>query len=404
MNDASTGPKRPGFDPEAPLPGPPQPWVASSMPRPRGGPPFAMSEMIAAEPALAERLLRRLDEPAGPTARLATMLAGAARADTRIRVVGCGTSEHAAMATARILADALGRAGLPRGRVRSVQALEAWLDDVEGAALTIAISHEGGTWATNGALEAARDRGDRTALVTVGGDSPAAELADVVVTTGEQDQSWCHTVGYLSPVLAAVSTAGHLAGPRPDPSSVRALLSAAVGLEATAEAAAAALAGVERLIVVASGADGPAARELALKVEEGAHLPATARDLETLLHGHLAATDARTGLVLILADRARRTERLDRAQQVLAAAAVIGGPVAAIVATEVGSRLAGAATPAGRLTVPEAPDLTEPGAALLATAPALQLLTERLARARGTDPDTLRRTDERYREAAAQAE
>ena len=53
------------FDPEAPLPGAPDPWVSSSMPAWRDAPPYAMTEMIAAEPALGERLARRLrDDPA----------------------------------------------------------------------------------------------------------------------------------------------------------------------------------------------------------------------------------------------------------------------------------------------------------------------------------------------------
>ena len=47
----------------------------------------------------------------------------------------------------------------------------------------------------------------------------------------------------------------------------------------------------------------------------------------------------------------------------------------------------------------EAPDLPAPVAALLGTATPLQLLTERLARARGTDPDPIRRDDPRYRAA-----
>ena len=53
------------FDPEAPLPGAPDPWAGSEMPAGRDGPPYAMTEMIAAEPALAERLLRRLAEDPG---------------------------------------------------------------------------------------------------------------------------------------------------------------------------------------------------------------------------------------------------------------------------------------------------------------------------------------------------
>ena len=77
------------------------------------------------------------------------------------------------------------------------------------------------------------------------------------------------------------------------------------------------LQGVDRLIVVGTGADRPAARELVLKVEEGAHVPAAMRDLETLLHGHLAGMDSRTGVVLILTEsgcaRCARQSRRRRA-------------------------------------------------------------------------------------------
>ena len=45
------------------------------------------------------------------------------------------------------------------------------------------------------------------------------------------------------------------------------------------------------------------ARELALKIEEGARIAATALQLESLLHGHLAGCDAETtALVLFAAD------------------------------------------------------------------------------------------------------
>ena len=61
-------------------------------------------------------------------------------------------------------------------------------------------------------------------------------------------------------------------------------------------------------------------------------------------------------------------------------------------------------TPAGRLLVPEAPTLPAPVAALFGTATPLQLLTERLARARGTNPDPIRRDDPRYQAAADAAD
>src|SRR4029077_12030098 len=99
---------------------------------------------------------------------------------------------------------------------------------------------------------------------------------------------------------------------------------------AETEGLAQALAGVERLIVVGSGVDRPAARELVLKVEEGAHLPAAMRDLETVLHGHLGGMDAKTGRVLVLTDEARVADRGSRAAGVLRAAAAIGIKAGAI--------------------------------------------------------------------------
>ena len=60
-------------------------------------------------------------------------------------------------------------------------------------------------------------------------------------------------------------------------------------------------------------------------------------------------------------------------------------------------------TPAGRLLVQESPGLPAPVAALLGSATPLQLLTERIARARGTDPDPIRRDDPTYRRASEAA-
>ncbi len=281
------------FDPEATLPGAPDPWAGSTMPLLRDGPPFAMTEMIAAEPALAERLVRRLTaDPA--ILRLAALIHAAVADGQPILTTGCGTSEHAALMAAALLEDALGNT------VRSVQAFEL-MRRPPAYGVILAISHEGGTPATNEALRGARKAGADTALITVGDRSPGAALADVLVLTGEQDQSWCHTVGYLSPLVAAAVLAGALREQPIDPVVVRTLLQIA-DHAAGAEETAAALSPCTRLLVVGSGVDYPAARELALKVEEGARLPATAHHLETIRHGHLAAAHARPRLVKLDTD------------------------------------------------------------------------------------------------------
>ena len=189
-----------------------------------------------------------------------------------------------------------------------------------------------------------------------------------------------------------------------DPIAIRALLAAGLEQAAHAERIAAEFAGCREVIVVASGADLPAGGELALKVEEATWLPTTLRDTETFLHGHLPAMDGATGLVLILADRAGREARSARAQQALAAAARIGMRPAAILAADLDRAWPAFLAPAGRILVAEAPALPGPVAALIGTATPLQMLTERLARARGTNPDPIRRDQLAYREAASLAD
>ena len=385
------------FDPEGPLPGAPEPWADSPMPAHRDGPPFVMTEMMAAEPALAERLLTRLGDRSSSAASLAERLRRTADDGQPIRVVGCGTSEHGAMAAARILEHALGRVD-PSAKVEPVQALEAALAPQIGG-LVIGISHEGGTPATIEALATAAANGAATALVTVSDRSPGARAAELVVATEEADQSWCHTVGYLSPMLVALAVAGHLTGRHPAPADVRAALAAGLGQASTAEAIAAGLADATTILTVASGADRPAARELALKIEEATWLPTTMRDLETLLHGHLPASGRATGLVLLMAEDDRLRQRARRAAQALAAAEVLGLRTAAILSTQAATALGSAPLALGNL-VAHRPAVDGPGAALIATATPLQLLTERLARARGTNPDPIRRDDPRYLEAS----
>lgn len=392
----------PDFDPTAPLAGPPEPWVYASTPTRRDGPPYHLTDMIAAEPELARRIIARV-AGSGGGAELAAAIRTAVSAGSPIVVTGCGTSETAAVGIVEILREALRAAGAPDSVVLAEQAFELALDP-PARGLVIGVSHEGGTGATNAALRASRAAGARTAVLTVSGRSPAGQVAEIVVETGELDQSWCHTIGYVSPMLAAAAVGAELSARVLDGDAAAALLAAGARDEAGAEQIASRLASAAHLLVIASGADRAAGRELALKVEEASWLPSAFRDLETFLHGHLPATGPETGLVLILADRAGRTERLARAKQALDAAQVVGIRSAAILAADLDAELQAGLTPAGRLLVREDPSLPAPAAALFGTATPLQLLTERLARARGTNPDLIRRDDPVYLRAAEAAE
>ncbi|HEX6655111.1 MAG TPA: SIS domain-containing protein [Candidatus Limnocylindria bacterium] len=387
-----------GFDPAAPLPGLPPPEDLSRPPAAREGPPYAMTEMIAAEPALAERLLTALaDDPA--VHAVTDAIRQAVEAAHRVTFTGCGTSEHAAMAATAVVRETLRADGFADALIGSAQAFEL-LGRPQRAGVMVAISHDGGTWATNEALREATEAGATTALITVSDRSDAAQLTRLVIQTRERDQSWCHTVGYLSPMLAVCALAAALRGGRPDAIASRALLDAADDAP-VAEAAAVALAGCERLVITGSGADDVAARELALKIEEGVHLPTLALQLETVRHGHLAATNERTGLVLVLTDAEQRGGIVvERARAILRSAQALGMPAAAIVAADLGDDIEQSLTPAGRLTVPLTGRLPRVEAALLGSAIPLQQLTERLARARGINPDPIGRDDPRQAAAA----
>ena len=112
----------------------------------------------------------------------------------------------------------------------AAQAFELSLDP-PSTGLVIGISHEGGTPRRTPRWRPRRAAGARTAIITVTGRSPGAALADLVVETGELDQSWCHTVGYLSPLVAATAAGAHLTGRAVDARSgdaVRSLVAAGV--------------------------------------------------------------------------------------------------------------------------------------------------------------------------------
>jgi hypothetical protein len=84
---------------------------------------------------------------------------------------------------------------------------------------------------------------------------------------------------------------------------------------------------------------------------------------------------------------------MDRARKVFAAATALGMPAAAILDEAFDAEFPADQTPAGRIVLPRVGRVSGDAGALLASAIALQLLTERLARARSVDPDTLGRED-----------
>jgi fructoselysine-6-P-deglycase FrlB-like protein len=331
----------------------------------RPGPPWVMEEMIAAQ----AELPREIAAGTG-AARLGGLLTWALHAGSPILFTGCGTSEHGAQAAAAVVA-ALGL----RSPVAARDAFEAQLDPPDRG-LVVAVSHEGGTHATLEAARKAAGAGATVAVVTVRPDRVPPGLDPI--GTPRQDRSWCHTIGYTSPLLTVAIAAGSLTA---DAAERR--IAAEMEARGERQAGAERLAGCGRLLAVGSGVDEITARELALKIEEAVHVPTTPLGVEKVLHGHLpAAEPASTGIVLLRFDATHAAERDERAERVARAAAVLGLPVVALRARS---------------------PVTSPADALLAGAHALQLLTLELAHVRGTNPDRIRREQEPYRLAAEAA-
>ena len=308
-------------------------------------------------------------------------------------MAGCGTSEHAAMAITALLEDCPppvpGRGHGSRSISRSTR--------------PVAASCSASPTTAGPARRCSRCRRRRrpaptTAAVTARPDSSIAGAADVTLVTPLVDRSWCHTVAFSSAILAGAAIAyadRGTAWSRAATTSVAAALASGA-----ARTAGRRLHPAGRIVTAGMGDDLIAARELALKIEEGAQIPATAHHLETLLHGHLAGCAASdTRLVLVAGDR-RLGERHHR-RLILAARAVaeIGIPTTAIVVEELAAQLPDRVDV---VPLPPAPDATLGRLhGLLQTAIAVQLLALGVIDAAGTNPDLIRRDQAPYRAAAA---
>jgi hypothetical protein len=99
--------------------------------------------------------------------------------------------------------------------------------------------------------------------------------------------------------------------------------------------------------------------------------------VEKILHGHLPAATARSGLVLLRYDGSERNRRDQRGRDVTTACAVLD-----------------------MASVTLRSDVQTVGEALLAGAVATQLLTLELATALGINPDLIRREQDLYRKVA----
>jgi glutamine---fructose-6-phosphate transaminase (isomerizing) len=354
----------------------------------RNNHPYHMYDEIKLQPEAVARSLGTVTERGGEAVKVL-------RQARRLIITGCGTSFHAAQIGAWFF-GALA-SGVPE--IRSVQAYElvSYGPTLGSGDVVLGLSHSGTTFMTLRALERAERAGAGTILLTGFPETPGADVAQHVLPTGyPEERSWAHTASYLAALTSMAALANQMAEPavqldlNPLPEIVR----EALELEELAHRMAATLISNERyreptpIVVVGAGPHAITAQECVLKLLETSYVPATAFELEQMLHGPLAAVAADT-LLLIIAPPGHSSERA--AELVRAAHCIDVVPV--VLAGEENS---GVFDDAHRLIMPDVPEELSP----IPYVVPLQIFSYFLSVGKGYNPDLIHRDDERYRMAA----
>jgi glucosamine--fructose-6-phosphate aminotransferase (isomerizing) len=255
--------------------------------------------------------------------------------------------------------------------------------DLSGV-LAVAISQSGKTEEIVETLDWAAGCGARTVAVTNGEGSPLAEAAQLALVTKAGDEVAVPATKTYTTQLAALAVLGIGLGAEVDIADLRRAPEEIDGLIAATEATDALpeiveeLAGVPGAVVSGRGIAYGTALELAIKLKEACYLHAMGLSYADLLHGPIAVVDDDTPAILVAADSGPTLPgTIALAERVTAAGAKaygIGG----------GRMLSEASTRA--LPGPDLPEWVAPLALIVPG----QLLTERLARRLGIDPDVPR--------------
>jgi glucosamine--fructose-6-phosphate aminotransferase (isomerizing) len=252
--------------------------------------------------------------------------------------------------------------------------------DLSGV-LAVAISQSGKTEEIVETLDWAADCGARTVAVTNGEGSPLAEAAQLALVTRAGDELAVPATKTYTTQLAALAVLGiglgagvDIADLRRAPDEIDRLIAATEEAEALPEIVEE-LAAVPGAVVSGRGLAYGTALEFAIKLKEACYLHAMGLSYADLLHGPIAVVDDDTPAILVAADSGPTLPAaVALAERVTAAGAKaygIGG----------GRMLSDASTRA--LPGPDLPEWVAPLALIVPG----QLITERLARRLGIDPD-----------------
>ncbi len=323
-----------------------------------------MRAEIAEQPAVLAGLLTRRAEFAAVADRIA-------RREPRFALFAArGSSDHAAL-YAKYLTEVL--LNLPAGLVSpSTTTLYGAHPDLTNVLFTT-VSQSGGSPDLVEATRVARERGAITVAVTNTPDSPLVEVAEFAVDIGAGPElAVAATKTYSATLLALYLLIDAARGGIGD--AVKDIGDLAQrALDVSVDEAVGRLRFVDRLVTTGRGYSSATAAEAALKLAETSYLSARSYSGADLLHGPVAAVDAKTAVLAVTSEGAGG----DAMREVLEVVDRSGADIIA----------AGSAAPsmpaALRIALPATAEEVAP---ILEVLP-LQRLALGLALARGVDPD-----------------
>lgn len=305
----------------------------------------------------------------------------------RVYIVGIGTSYHAAQ-----VGEALLRAAGSEAYAVGSFDFVTYPPALRPGDAVVVMAHRGTKTYSARAVEVAQGA-DLTCIGISGQDSKFADDgADLVLRTSPQERSAAFTTSHLCAmtVLAQVATAlaerrglAVAAEWRAALAALPAQIEEVLGREAEVQQVADTIvAAGRRVYCIGAGPNAATATETSLKARETAYVTIDGMSIEQFLHGPVVTVNETDQLIVIAADG----PAMPRLTEICAALRIIGSPMW-VVGREVPS-----AVFAGHF---ELPSLPEPLSPLLNVVP-VQLLAYYFALAKGTNPDTFRRDDQKY--------
>jgi glucosamine--fructose-6-phosphate aminotransferase (isomerizing) len=346
---------------------------------------------IHAQPEAVRALLADWDGPTQAAEKLAR--AG------RIFLSGIGTSFHAAVVGEYLLRYA----GADAWAVRSFEFVH-YPRPLRADDGVIVVSHRGSKLQGNLALQRALESGVLTMGIT--GLNSKMQGADIIIHTVEQDPSSTHSISYVGALTRLGQIAARLAALNGHSQEAHKLEQGLTQLPAlmedalsreheVREVAGEAVAHARRLYYIGAGPNAVTATEGALKAKEASYVTAEGFELEQGLHGPQVAFEREDVLIPISVRGAAQSRMAD----FLLALGEIGSRVwlvgeAPTAETAELFKLEGWK----QFSLGNYADLPEELTPLLAALP-MQLLSEFLAAARGTNADSFRADQEAYKQA-----